>query len=82
MNNKTTLKLLLLALTITTSELIAGTIPDPCQRKKAEERCTCYTEQADYYESRMRAGYSANEYNELEAKRKFFKNRAFSCKVK
>ncbi|MEB4593028.1 hypothetical protein VSS37_18760 [Candidatus Thiothrix sp. Deng01] len=61
-------------------------INDQCQYlsdendNRNETRCQCYTRQADYYESRMRAGYAASEYDQLEEKRKYFKDKAFNCK--
>jgi hypothetical protein len=55
---------------------------DPCYNLKAQAKCQCYVQQADYYESKMRNGYKASEYNELEDKKRFFRDLAFSCKAK
>lgn len=55
-------------------------IYDPCIDKKGIKKCQCYAAQAKSYEDKMRAGYSAKDYNKLEASRRYFNDRAFHCK--
>ena len=57
-----------------------ATTYDPCEYKKGKQKCDCYTKQADYFESKMRAGYTASEYNYLEENRKYFRDKSFNCK--
>ena len=60
----------------------AGTVEDSCANKKPEEQCACYAEQAKIYEEKLRSGYTAKEYNTLEGKRRYFKDKAYACKEK
>ncbi|WP_020394364.1 hypothetical protein [Thiolinea disciformis] len=59
----------------------ATKIDDPCAKKQGAEKCDCYVQQVDEYEAKMRAGYKAKDYNELEQKRRFFRDHAFNCKA-
>lgn len=71
---------LLLAASIATG-YAASQMDDPCIKKQGLEKCECYVKQADDYEAKMRAGYKPKDYNELEQKRRYFRDQAYSCKV-
>ncbi len=43
-------------------------------------KCKCHRDNYKYYKERMRRGYTASEYNELERKRRYYRDKAFSCK--
>lgn len=51
-----------------------------CKGVKSENLCACYTERAEYYRDRLRNGYTVSEYDFLESRLKYFRDKAFNCK--
>lgn len=75
----------ILVMTLTTLLAVsAGTchaeVEDSCKQVRKDKQCECYKNRAELYEDKMRKGYKANEYNDLEEKRKYFRDKAFNCK--
>lgn len=79
-------KIMFLSLLLSSHIASAGAIfdkdiNDTCKHySNQKQKCACYQNKANYFESRMRAGYKNSEYNYLEKNRRYFKDKAFNCK--
>ena len=55
--------------------------PKPCSSlKDTQAKCDCYYDWLDYYEDRMRDGYTAAEYNKLESERRKYRRKTMQCR--